>query len=302
MLNSSRYSPDYLIPGRKYVPWRDRSAHPPPPPRRRDTPSSPSTPAAPGRPHRAAPAPAPEPGRAPAPPPTPRARHPRARDDLRERARALRRQGWSYDRIRAEPGCSKSPVSLWGRDLPRPAPRHTAEERRSLTAAGLARLYAEREAARVGERRAAAEAVGTLSDRELFLAGVALHWAEGSKSKPHRRTEALQFINSDPDVIRLHLRWLRLPGVAPGQLALRVSIHESADVAAAERHWAAAVGTDAAAFRPATLKRHNPRTARRNTVGGHHGRLVIHVRKSAQLYRRTEGAWYGIVGAAGPAT
>ncbi|KUN21449.1 hypothetical protein AQJ23_31520 [Streptomyces antibioticus] len=50
-------------------------------------------------------------------------------------------------------------------------------------------------------RLRAAQAVGELSDRELFIAGVAPYWAEGAKDKPHRRTEALQFINSDATVI-----------------------------------------------------------------------------------------------------
>jgi hypothetical protein len=59
------------------------------------------------------------------------------------------------------------------------------------------------------------------------------------------------------------------------RLTLRVSIHESADVEAAERFWAGVAGVDTSALGRATLKR-----------------------QSADLYRRMEGAWYGIVGAA----
>src|SRR5690606_15893763 len=53
-------------------------------------------------------------------PPPAWTRRPRAKDDLRARARELRLQGWTYDRIEIELGCSKSSVSLWVRDLPKP--------------------------------------------------------------------------------------------------------------------------------------------------------------------------------------
>jgi hypothetical protein len=108
----------------------------------------------------------------------------------------------------------------------------------------------------------------------------------------------LQFINSDANVIRLFLRWLDMLEVTRDRLTLRVSIHESADVAAAEKFWADVVGVDVSAFSRATLKRHNPRTVRKNTDAAYRGCLVIYVRQSADLYRRMEGSWYGIVGAA----
>lgn len=99
-------------------------------------------------------------------------------------------------------------------------------------------------------------------------------------------------------MITLFLRWLEFLGVQRERLTLRVSIHETADVEAAERFWADVAGVDTSAFSRATLKRHNPRTVRKNTGDTYHGCLVIYVRQSADLYRRMEGTWYGIVGAA----
>ncbi len=45
---------------------------------------------------------------------------PNAKDDLRAKARELRQQGLAYKEIAARLGVSKSSVSLWVRDLPRP--------------------------------------------------------------------------------------------------------------------------------------------------------------------------------------
>lgn len=231
-------------------------------------------------------------------PPPEWTKRPHAKDDLRDRARELRLQGWTYDRIQAELGCSKSSISLWVRDLPKPEPRYTEEERRALMNAGLARLRATQDEERQETKRLARESIGALSDRELFIAGVALYWAEGAKDKTYRRSESLQFINSDPDVITLYLRWLDLLGVERDRLRFRVSIHESADVGAAEEFWAELAGVDSSTFQKVTLKRHNPRTVRKNTTEAYRGCLVIYVTRSAELYRRMEGAWYGIVEAA----
>ncbi|WP_328910601.1 hypothetical protein OG230_14405 [Streptomyces sp. NBC_00234] len=228
-------------------------------------------------------------------------RRPNAKDDLRDRARELRLQGMTYDRIQAELGCSKSSISLWVRDLPKPEPRYTDEERRTLMNAGLARLRASQDEERHETKHRAREAVGTLSDRELFIAGVALYWAEGAKDKAYSRRESLQFINSDPNVITLYLRWLELLEVPRERMRFRVSIHESADVTGAEQFWAELAGVPASAFQRATLKKHNPKTTRKNTAEAYRGCLVIYVTKSTDLYRRVEGTWYGIVLGAGPA-
>ena len=81
---------------------------------------------------------------------------------------------------------------------------------------------------------------------------------EGGKSKPWSRREHLKFINNDPDVIRLFIAWLRLLGVPSDRVTCRVSIHESADVRAAERFWAGVVGIAPGELQRTTLKRYWP--------------------------------------------
>ncbi|MEU8677083.1 hypothetical protein [Streptomyces sp. NPDC048560] len=227
-------------------------------------------------------------------------KRPNAKDGLRDKARELRLQGMTYDQIQVELGCSKSSISLWVRDLPKPEPRYTDEERHTLMNAGLARLRAAQEEDRHETKDRARDAVGQLSDRELFIAGVTLYWAEGTKDKTYSRRESLQFINSDPNVITMYLRWLELFDVPRERMRFRVSIHESADVAGAEQFWAELAGVPASAFQRASLKKHTPKTTRKNTTEAYRGCLVIYVTKSADLYRRVEGTWYGIVLGAGP--
>nr|WP_236057356.1 hypothetical protein [Streptomyces sabulosicollis] len=229
-------------------------------------------------------------------PPPEWTKRPNAKDDLRARARELRLQGMTYDRIQLELGCSKSSISLWTRDLPKPdRPPRTREEASAIAKRGWEATMRRREIERQRTKLAAAREIGAMTDRELFLVGVGLYWSEGSKSKPHNPAERAIFINSDPDMIQLYLAWLSLLDVEPERLRYRVMIHESAEVADAERYWAEVIGVDVADLERTTLKKHNPKTVRKNVGEGYRGCLVVRVLKSADLYRRIEGWWYGIV-------
>nr|WP_145490822.1 MULTISPECIES: hypothetical protein [Streptomyces] len=231
-------------------------------------------------------------------PPPAWTKRPNAKDDLRERARELRQQGWTYDQIQVELGCSKSSISLWVRDLPKPERRRSRAEASAISRKGWEVTLRIRDEERRRTKEEARLAIGELSARELFLVGVGLYWAEGGKDKSYDRRENVAFVNSDPNMIRVYLAWLRLLGVEPERLRFTVMIHENADVSGAERYWADLVGAAPASFNKTTLKKHNPKTVRKNTGDDYRGCLVIKVLKGADLYRRIEGAWYGIVEAA----
>ncbi|MGH3246258.1 MAG: hypothetical protein ACRDOI_08610 [Trebonia sp.] len=225
-----------------------------------------------------------------------RAAHPglraRARDDDREAARTLRREGRTYKQIRAALGVSSGALSMWLRDLPHPAPDRVAQ------AAHMNRVQSARtEARRTAEKAAAYAEVGEVSDRELMLIGAALYWAEGVKDKSYARREVVTFINSDPGMIQIFLRWLDLMDIGEGRRQYRISIHESADLAKAEEYWRSVVGLREVEFRRATLKRHQPKTVRLRTGSDYHGCLTVKVLQPSTLYRRIDGLWRGILAA-----
>jgi transcriptional regulator with XRE-family HTH domain len=225
-------------------------------------------------------------------PPPEWTRRPRAKDDVHARARELREQGLDYDDIAGALGVSKSSVSLWVRDMPRPE-RLSYEESRKRSAEGARRYWAAerecREARREVTRATAAAEIASVSSREILIAGAIAYWCEGTKRKPHNPSERVIFINSDPVLIRFFLRFLGEAGVDPARLRFRVHIHETADVSAAEEFWLEVTGAEPAQFQRTTLKRHNPRTVRKNVGADYHGCLRLEVKLSAGLYRRIEG-------------
>ena len=234
-------------------------------------------------------------------PPLLSARRPNAKDHLRMKARQLRTQGMAYHEIAAELGVSKSSVSLWVRDIPRPEGL-SYEECAKRQAAGVAAYWSQERRRRAASREAIRadeqQAIGSLSDREILIAGAIAYWCEGTKSKPYRRSGRVVFINSDPRLICFYLRFLRSAGIKEDQLTFRLSIHQSADVPAAQDFWLQVTQADPAQFHPPTLKRHNPKTVRLNIGANYHGCLRIEVLRSGHLYKRIEGWCDAVLAAA----
>jgi transposase len=223
----------------------------------------------------------------------------RAKPELRAQARDLREQGWSYDAIARKLRVSKSSLSLWLRDLPKPkrpypgpVPEETGmtqEEWEEHCRRRNGRYLERKQAERLDAKLEAAAEIGGLTERELLIAGVMIYWCEGSKDKPWRRNEYMKFINSEPAMILLFLRFVEQMGWTRDDLGFRLAIHESADVEAATRFWAELVAVPSDRFSKPTLKKHKSSTVRKR-VGEHYkGCLVVSVRRSAALYRRVEG-------------
>lgn len=121
------------------------------------------------------------------------------------------------------------------------------------------------------------------------------YWAEGCKNKPGQQRRVMKFINSDPAMVILFLRWLDLLGVPRDAATFRVAIHETADLPAALRFWSGVVGVPSSRFKRSTLKRHNPKTVRKNVGADYHGCLRVEVRKSTDLNSQVQGWFAGIV-------
>jgi hypothetical protein len=228
---------------------------------------------------------------------------------LRSEAVALRRAGRTRRQIKEALGLiGNSTLNELLRDEPLPESARRAlgrdyEKSRRLAAEGVRRYWngerQAREASRTAISSAAAAEIGQVSDREIRIAGAIAYWCEGAKSKPYRRDEQVRFINSDPALIRLFLKFLYNAGVRQDRLRYRVHIHESADVGAATRYWENLVAAEAGQFTKPNIKRHRPRTVRYKS-GTYYGSLQISVLKSGDLYRKISGWAHRAMGSEQP--
>jgi transposase len=223
--------------------------------------------------------------------------------DRVELARQMRADGYLLREIAEQFAVSVKTVCLWCAGLPvPPRARHGGDKEhvRMMSRKRWDVFLAERDAERMSIKSAAAGRVGVLSDRELELIAVTAYWCEGSKDKSYERREMVKFINSDPDLIAVWLEFLLRRGYGVDRLRFNLSIHESADIDAATTFWARIAGVDAAYLGRPMLKRHNPKTVRKNTGEAYVGCLVVRVLQGRRLYQEIEGAWRGIVTGAFP--
>jgi transposase len=239
-------------------------------------------------------------------PPPAWTRRPRAKDDLRERAVAMRGEGASVDEIAAALGVSKSSAYLWVRHLPLARNPETEAVRRRATAEAGARARWAGHRGQVAARRArialdAEQGIGTIGMRELMLIGAVMYWCEGTKAKPWRAEYRVVFINSDLGLLRIFLAFLEAIGIPRAELVCRVSIHETADAVAATRWWAERLELPVGSMRRPTIKRHESTTVRRNTGDQYHGCLKVAVPRSRELYWWIEEAMSAITGGLPPA-
>ena len=227
-------------------------------------------------------------------------KRPNAKDDLRERALTLRRDGWSVPRIAAELAVSKSTAFLWTRDIPLDGTPEEERERLRLHMEQMRRSRwvpanraRDERRANIGEERRGW--VGQLSEREVLLMGAVAYWCEGQKAKAWKPNRCrMMYINSDPDLIRLFLRYVEILGEDRRELTYRIHIHETADVREAECWWADQMGVPVDGFLRATVKTHNPSTVRHNVGDSYRGCLAVVVPQSRELYWRTEGLMRGL--------
>jgi hypothetical protein len=206
-----------------------------------------------------------------------------------ERARSLRRAGWTYSMIAAELSVNKSTLSGWLRHESSTGSEAARRSRIARGKSGETRRRQHQEQTPMMRAAAATEIcdmfTGGLSQRELLLMGLMLYWAEGAK------TQGIALTNSDPYVIKAFVLWLeRCLGVSRAQLKAEVHAYPNLDIDEAERYWADVIGVPATQFyKPQIDLREKKRSDK-------HGRLpygTVHVkvigRGSSELHRRVLG-------------
>ena len=164
-----------------------------------------------------------------------------SKPELRLKTRRLRKRGWGIKTIAHKLDISSSTVSYWCRDI-----KLTLEQVQELTRRShdpfygrrkdyLDRIKQERLQKIENLRQLGIKEVGTLSQRDLFIAGIALYWAEGFK-----KDRRLGFANSDPFMTKFFLHWLiNYCKVPKKDIRVRVGLNISHKerIKLVEKHW-----------------------------------------------------------------
>lgn len=212
----------------------------------------------------------------------------------------LRKQGKTYNEILEVVPVAKSTLSLWLREvgLSKGQKQRLTAKKHAAQLRGGARKRAIREESTRLIFSECKKDINSLSKRELFLLGVALYWAEGSKQKMHSPSVGIDFANSDPEMIRLFLSWLQeIAQVPESDIKLTIHLHKNHMHRYEEviKYWLQVTRLPKEIVTKPIIKKHNPQTRRKNTGDDYFGLVSIYVRKSTNLNRRIMGWIYAII-------
>jgi hypothetical protein len=215
----------------------------------------------------------------------------------KEKAIKLRKKGFSYSEILKEIPVAKSTLSLWLRSvgLAKKQKQRLTEKRlaAALRGAQAKRNYKEKIIEEIKNK--ARREIKEISNRELWLMGIALYWAEGIKEKI--KSSNVKFSNSDPRMIKLFLKWLqRICKIPKQDIFFEIYLHKTAAERENEikQYWSEITTFPLSQFTKIRWKKHNLSPKRKNIGKKYYGQLRINVRKSSTFNRKIAGWVEGI--------
>jgi len=215
----------------------------------------------------------------------------------RIKARELRRQGVSVKEIAKRLDVAKSTASLWVRDIVLTKEQLEKLYKRMLKGAEMGRALGalkqkqDRLKRIESSKKKGCKLLSKLSERQFFIAGLALYWAEGSKKQ--RR---ISFCNSDPEMIKFLILWLeKCFHISVERLSCYVGINQIHEKRKnkVKTYWSDKTGIPIAQFTKTSFKKVENKKTYANWEN-HYGTLTVTVRRPAEFYYDILGYIHGL--------
>lgn len=205
-------------------------------------------------------------------------------------AHDLRQKGESYSEISNALGVSKSTLSYWLKDIKLSQDSQKKLEIKRIRAAQMgADVRHKQKIDRIKDIEAEASSeLPKITNEEIWLIGIILYWAEGSKEKINGRSERVSFSNSDSRMLHLFKYWLTaIIKVPETDLIYELYIHENSDrLSEALSYWSKALSIKKTSFRVYYKKN---QIKRREYKSEYFGLVRLKVRSSSNLNRKING-------------
>ena len=199
-------------------------------------------------------------------------------------ALGLRKEGWSYSEIMARVPVSKASLSKWFREIKlSPVQRSRLKQKRLEAARRGSDKKREKTSRAIDEiRNSSAKEIGKISKRELWLMGAMLYWKNGNQKDLKK---GVHFSSSDPDQIKLFLKWLaEIGGLKDEELEFDIFIKKNNDQEETVSYWSEITGFSKDSF--SHIYRYKKGKGR--------ALLRVRVRASSMLARQINGWIQGL--------
>jgi hypothetical protein len=164
----------------------------------------------------------------------------------------MRLEGRSYSSIKEELGISKSTLSGWLSKYPLSQDRirelRDKNPQRIEKYINTMKVKREEKFQRATDR--IQKDINKISNRDLFVAGFFLYWAEGGKTG----SGTLTFANTDPEMIKVFVRWLDLLGVSKDRLKIKLHLYKDMNIYKEIKFWSKKLAVDRSQFSKSYVK------------------------------------------------
>src|SRR3989338_2159025 len=206
------------------------------------------------------------------------------------KARELRRQGFSIKQIAETLNVSKGSVSAWVRDVELPEhllvniknQRRLGRERSRITRlSNIAK-------ANIELCTRCKQEILPFSQRDLWVAGLMVYAGEGNKTA-NVSNQHVEVANSDPDILRIFIKFLmNVCSVPRSKIRVRLILYKDIDVEEAHDYWSKELGIFVDQFQNPFIKQSYAnlpyRHLRRSKYGTAHVNLY-----DVKIYRKIMG-------------
>lgn len=209
----------------------------------------------------------------------------------------LRRKGYSYSEIAKLLKVSQGSLSLWLRSVSIENKYQNllkSKQKKGQLRGALSR----RENRLKQENIIFAEAereINNISTKDLWLMGIIAYWCEGAKQKTNNVSQGVCFVNSDPFLLKLFIKWLKeICKIADENIKYTLYIHENAAKSKAINYWSRNLNISVSKFGKTVFKRQKIKTNRSNIRSNYFGLVRITVSRSTDLNRKIKGWVLGV--------
>jgi AraC-like DNA-binding protein len=172
-------------------------------------------------------------------------------NERKEKAIKLRKKGYSYNMISEKLGISKSTLSCWFKEMPFTPNKQVIEriKRGPFKSGQIRHNQRVKDIAKI--KGFAREELGMITGRDLWMVGLGLYIGEGSKAY-----EASQIINSDPEIIKLAIRWFNeVCKISNDNITITMYLYPDNDDKECINYWRKITGLPIKQFRKTQIDR-----------------------------------------------